>query len=434
MASLSTDKRTGCRRILFFGPDGHRRPIYLGKMPKDAAKTVRFHVTAIEAAIRSRSDLRAETCAWLDGVTDDLYQKLVRGGLVGRRATADDQATTIDALKASFEAAKLKAKPSTRIAWGHTWRNLTDRFGADRDIATITEADADTWAEWLHVDQKLSLATIRKRSGNARQFFKFAIKKRLLTANPFAELKAGNVANRDRDHFITRDVATDILAKCPDFEWRLLFALSRFGGLRCPSEHLALRWGDVDWERGRITVRSSKTEHHAGKGSRIVPIFPELRPYLEEAAKATPWADPQSFLINRYRNAGVNLRTQLLKIIKRAGQRFWPKLWHNLRASRQTELEESFPSHVVCAWIGNSQAVARKHYLQVTEDHFTRAQAVAASQAAHQTAQYSAEMGRNRPQQHRQKSRKTLQKQGFSLKQRVAKVGDTGLEPVTFGM
>ena len=26
--------------------------------------------------------------------------------------------------------------------------------------------------------------------------------------------------------------------------------------------------------------------------------------------------------------------------------------------------------HVVCAWIGNSQPVAAKHYLQVTEEHF----------------------------------------------------------------
>ena len=29
--------------------------------------------------------------------------------------------------------------------------------------------------------------------------------------------------------------------------------------------------------------------------------------------------------------------------------------------------------HVVCAWIGNSKVVARKHYLQVTEEHFERA-------------------------------------------------------------
>jgi len=28
---------------------------------------------------------------------------------------------------------------------------------------------------------------------------------------------------------------------------------------------------------------------------------------------------------------------------------------------------------VVCDWIGNTEAIASKHYLQVTEDHFARA-------------------------------------------------------------
>jgi len=34
----------------------------------------------------------------------------------------------------------------------------------------------------------------------------------------------------------------------------------------------------------------------------------------------------------------------------------------NLRSSPQTELAEIFPSHVVCAWLGNSEDVAKKHY------------------------------------------------------------------------
>ena len=29
--------------------------------------------------------------------------------------------------------------------------------------------------------------------------------------------------------------------------------------------------------------------------------------------------------------------------------------------------------HVVCQWIGNSQPIAAKHYLQVTDEHFSRA-------------------------------------------------------------
>jgi hypothetical protein len=48
-------------------------------------------------------------------------------------------------------------------------------------------------------------------------------------------------------------------------------------------------------------------------------------------------------------------------------------LWHNMRASRQTELEERHPSHVVCAWLGNSQAVARTHYLQLRDTDFDKA-------------------------------------------------------------
>jgi hypothetical protein len=44
-----------------------------------------------------------------------------------------------------------------------------------------------------------------------------------------------------------------------------------------------------------------------------------------------------------------------------------------MRSSRETELAESFPMHVVCAWIGNSEPIAARHYLQVTDDHFALA-------------------------------------------------------------
>ena len=34
---------------------------------------------------------------------------------------------------------------------------------------------------------------------------------------------------------------------------------------------------------------------------------------------------------------------------------------------------ETFPAHVGFGWIGNSEAVARKHFLRVTGEHFQRA-------------------------------------------------------------
>ena len=168
------------------------------------------------------------------------------------------------------------------------------------------------------------------------------------------------------------------------FPQRLIVALSRFGGLRCPSEHLALKWGHIDWSRSRITVPSPKTEHHAGKSSRTIPLFPELREPLTEAfEQAEPGTE---FVITRYRDSNQNLRTQFERIITKAGLEPWEKLFQNLRSTRETELAEAFPIQVVTAWLGNSEPVARKHYLQVTDDHFARALQEAAQNPAQQAS------------------------------------------------
>src|SRR5439155_18151446 len=61
--------------------------------------------------------------------------------------------------------------------------------------------------------------------------------------------------------------------------------------------------------------------------------------------------------------------------LARAGVKPWPKLFHNLRASRQTELLDRFSIKAVCDWLGNSQPVAIEHYAQVTTQHFADATA-----------------------------------------------------------
>ncbi len=193
----------------------------------------------------------------------------------------------------------------------------------------------------------------------------------LIPVNPFGKLISSPVGNEARQYFVTQDETDKVLDAAPDAEWRLLIALSRYGGLRCPSEHLSLRWDDVDWANNRLHVTSPKTEQHPGHETRLAPLFPELRPYLEAVWDA---AEPGAeFVITRYRGRGSNLRTQLSRIVKRASVQPWPRIFHNTRATRQTELEETFPAHVVCKWIGNSPQVARAHYLQVTDEHFERA-------------------------------------------------------------
>jgi hypothetical protein len=119
-----------------------------------------------------------------------------------------------------------------------------------------------------------------------------------------------------------------------------------------------------------MTVRSPKTEHHPGGESRVIPLFPEHRPHLEQCFDE---AEPgEEFVIRRYRRRNSNPRTQLMKIIRRAGLKPWPKLFQNLRSTRETELADQFPIQVVCDWTENTEAIASKHYLQVTEDHFAK--------------------------------------------------------------
>ena len=113
-------------------------------------------------------------------------------------------------------------------------------------------------------------------------------------------------------------------------------------------------------------------EHHPGRGIRVVPIFPELRPHLELAYRERPAG--AVYVVPQARD-GANLRTQAVRIIAAAGVTRWKKLFTNLRASRLNELvrDRRFASHVVDAWVGNSEKVRRDHYLLVTDADYQAA-------------------------------------------------------------
>jgi hypothetical protein len=90
-----------------------------------------------------------------------------------------------------------------------------------------------------------------------------------------------------------------------------------------------------------MRVWSPKTEHHEGGESRVIPIFAELKPYLEAAWDLAP--EGADHVIARYRDRNANLRTQLERCIRRAGLKPWPKLFQNFCSTRQTELGEPPP-------------------------------------------------------------------------------------------
>jgi integrase len=428
MASISRDPN-GTRRIQFFAGDGSRKTIRLPGATAKQAEAFRVKLEAL-LSVTSYGTHDEDVTRWLASLSDDMKDKLSALGLTRPRNR------TSPALGGFLEEyfAQLEVKPLTLIAYGNTRRCLLEFFGKDKLLRDIEPADAGRYRAWLRTAnlnaEYLSDATVNKRSAMARMIFGKAVRWKLISDNPFEDLKAGDTTNDARSFNVTREMADKVMEACPNAEWRLLFALSRYGGLRCPSEHVLLKWSDVDWANNRMTVHSPKTERYKGKDQRVIPLFPELRgPLMEVFEAAEPGTE---WVITHCRQPSANLRTHMLRIIRRAGLKPWPRVFHNLRATRQTELAEEYPMQVVCSWIGNTEKIAMDHYLQTWDSHFARA--ICAQQSATQSTADKGGLTRTPQNGDVQKTAENPVKSSLVLTGPALTVAATGLEPVTRGL
>ncbi len=386
MASISKQPN-GRRTIQFVGNDGKRRSIRLGKCSQRLAETVQVKVEHLAAAQATGGALDGETARWVAGIDDVLHARLAAVGLVHKRQRAADGLNLADFIH-QYIAARPGLKPNTLKNYRQTERVLVDYFGPGRLLTEITPGDCDDWK--AHQEAKgHAQATIGRNVRRARQYFRAAVRKKLIADNPMQDVKAPSQVNTARMFYVSREVTERIIAACPDVEWRLIVALARYGGLRTPSETFALTWADVNWADNRIRVPSPKTACHPGGESRTIPLFPELKPHLETVFDE---AEPGTVhVIAKHRIASANLRTTFVKICRRAGVQLWERCFQNMRASRETELSQDYPMHVVCSWIGNSTPIALKHYLTVIDADYEK--------AVQNPVQQPSESGRKRPQQ-----------------------------------
>lgn len=376
MASLIADNgKSGRTWRVQIMVDGVRRTIRIGSMTKADAVRVQGHVEALASSRIAGTPLHEQTALWLAGTPDVLRTRLEKAGLCEPRIPVAPT-LTIDQLIDDYKANRFgRLKRSTQQVNEQGFQSLRITLGGATPIDKVTEAGAEDMRHKL-LEAGFAEATVRRRCSVASALFRYACRRRWLDRDPFhdAEVPRSAVASK-RTAYIDDADARAVLDELPNAEWRLLFTLARWGGLRVGSEPRRLTWADIDWGRGRMRIESPKTEQHDGKAERMVPLFPEVALALREAQDAVgdqgPWALPM--LRGR---TDASLRKTLERAIKRAGLTVWPRLWHNLRSSRQTELQAIWPGHVVCAWMGNSAAVAARHYLKVTEADFAKASAV----------------------------------------------------------
>ena len=256
MASLIQEHRRGkvSYRVQWY-ENKRRKSMRLGVVTETTAEQFCVHIEElIEARDHGRS-VGLDTSRWLRKLGDNLHNKVAELGFVEPR-----KQLTLGGLIRSAIASKPNWKPSTKEKHTICGDHLITFFGDDRDLRTISEADAGRWREAML--QNLARSTVAKMVKQARFFFKQAVADNVLESNPFSAVKAGSEVNSERLHFVPREVVDRVMDAAPDVQWRAIIALARYGGCRTPSETLRIRWSDINWERGRMLVRSIKTEHH----------------------------------------------------------------------------------------------------------------------------------------------------------------------------
>jgi integrase len=358
-----------------------------------AADAVRFRVECLlESAITGAMD--RDTALWLRDITvrnAELRANLAAVGLVDPLEPQSKGQTMAEFLDDFVLRNAPTKKPSTVAVWRQVVQMLKTYMPAGIQLADVTTGHAKAFLAKLQARVKegtMRPTTVHNRIGFARQFFQDAVDWEHIPKNPFASraIKT-SVPSTKSNVEVPRETIEAILEHC-DPTWAAIVGLSLYGGLRTPSETLSLKWGDIDFENRRMSIPEPKVEHHEGRGVRCCPMFPELAPLLEKLfAEATQTLghhpSREDYVIGKdaYRKAAMrtggwansNLRTQFLKLLRRAGVAPWPRLFHSMRATRQTELECSFPLHVVCSWLGNTESIARKSYLLLTESDFEKA-------------------------------------------------------------
>ncbi|MCA9102714.1 MAG: site-specific integrase [Planctomycetales bacterium] len=384
------------RRVSFNWPnERQRRHIRLGRVGLQQGLSIKRNIERLVVAKISDTPWETELAEWVAKLPErrpKLADDLVKHGLIRSR-----EKSTLAGFIKFYTEQRQDVAPSTKVAWDQGARDLLEHFGKERSIHTITRSDALDFRAWLMAKKKKNgkprrPATTDKRLRFAVMLFGAMAERELIVKNPFSRVSVAAPIDESRNVFVSRETIYRVLDQAPDAEWRLLICLSRFAGLRVPSEALSLEWRHIDWSRKLITVPSPKTKHHAGGGQREIPLFDVLvEPLLdahEEAAKGAV------YVISKHRSQAdsqggwrsTNVRKPFSDIIKKAGMEPWPKLWHALRASFETELVERTPIQSVAKFMGHSPRVAVTNYLRPLPEHIDQARnlGVEAHQKAHQ--------------------------------------------------
>lgn len=333
----------------------------LAGFTRDEALEAADHVQALIRSARSRrKSVGYATLRYLQiDAPKNLVAALVACGL------HDDRRLVGDAVDA-FITATVKTVSADRL--DDIQREL-DRLvtfvGRSAAVADLTRDDIDRWADSV---AELAPSTQGKYAAIVRKFFGWCRDEKIVEASPAAHLDRKTFAAEARRE--VADAEFWALAEAVDQVSYEALILARFAGLRV-GEICKLTWENYHEHDAALNVNDTKRGklRRVPVQGRVAEVLQATEPGARVAGRRV-LVDAEGRAVTRSTLDG-RIRAAALA----SGVPVWPRLFHNLRATLQTEWIAAFGIVNACHWIGNSQTVAARHYAMATEAAFKQATA-----------------------------------------------------------
>jgi integrase/recombinase XerC len=267
------------------------------------------------------------------------------------------------------------ASPHTLRAYGADLTELS-AFLTSRG-ARWTALKRDDIRRWLHtLHGHVGAATLGRKMASLRSFFRWAIAKGLVTADPSDGVRTPRPSKRTPDVLETSMIARLVAVEEPGRQAALtardkaLIEVLYAGGLRV-AESVGLDVADVDLSQRLLRVRGK------GKKERIVPFGEPaeqaLRAYLVHRPELAPLPDERAMFLNRF---GKRLSTRAVHALLDRRELMTGAYGvhpHALRHSAATHLLDGGAElRHIQEFLGHSKLQTTQRYTQVSLDKLMR--------------------------------------------------------------
>ena len=395
----SGNRRATAFRVSFKSPLTDKTVTFqIGKLSKTAESEWTLNLNRLEASASHGEAPPKAAVDWIRKISEKHRKKLSEHGLYcvpdvpktfaalcahtieegikkgNKRGTASNQTNALVLAIKYFEG--IDVKKADRSGWAKQSKKY---------VSTITSENVRDFRVWLDEFRPSENSKVDVMK-SVIQVMNVAMKAGLVEQNVAKEHKGSFDASK-KLHYVTPQTFNEFV-KPLDSEWTVILGLAMFAGLRAPSEVNMLRWQDISWDSKQMLVRSTKLAKREVKFvERSVPIFDELVYPL-----ATLWTErgkpTKGDIVTEHRTPWIDDKAQwnsyaapVEKLGTKHGLPVWSRPLQNLRASfisRKVAGIDSnpikpIPLPVICKWVGQSELVAHKHYIMLTDENLSGA-------------------------------------------------------------